>query len=87
VRTGCYLPDRKTTIELKTGDCVEVGLAYLLKWPTETMTVKRVLDRRCDVPEVVVACLWGHMRSVEEETGIRPVAKWDRASPPCSKLK
>lgn len=87
VRTGCYLPDPKLSTELASGNCVEVGLAYLLKWPTETMAVKRVLDRTCDVPEAVVSCLWDHMRSGEEETGVRPVAKWGRASPPCSALK
>lgn len=51
VRTGCYLPDPKSSIDLVEGNCIEVGLAYLLKWPTETMSVKRVLGRTCDIPK------------------------------------
>ncbi len=87
VRTGCYLPDPKSSIELAKGDCIKVGLAYLLKWPTETMSVKRLVGRTCDIPETVVTCLWNHMQSVEEVTGVQPVAKWNRDHPPCSSLK
>jgi hypothetical protein len=87
VKSACYLSDSKQPIELKIGDCIEAGLAYQIQWATEPMSFKRVLDRPCDIPEAVALCLWDHMQAVEDATGIRSVAKWDRDHPPCSSLK